>query len=301
MVRQTQDNQMAVLEGALENALRQIPDATLSEMLSFAVFPAGKRIRPHLFLELVKIFGGEVTEDCYHVACAIELIHCASLIHDDLPSIDNDLMRRGKPAFHVQYGIANAVLGGDLLYAIALGEVGKVSDSQRGKEFLKTEVLKVVTEAHIDVQVGQLLDIQNGQDIETLKRVHDLKTGTLFKACALSAYAFRQPECSTIREDAEAFGIAFGRLFQLRNDLDDAHQVEELARAAGSDLASGRGSLERFSLQDQQDLQATARVELINSLERLVSHSAPSSSGALSPSVGSQSEGALRSLVAEYL
>jgi geranylgeranyl pyrophosphate synthase len=281
---------MAVLEGALENALRQIPDAALSEMLSFGVFPAGKRIRPHLFLELVNVFGGEVTEDSYHVACAIELIHCASLVHDDLPSIDNDLMRRGKPAFHVQYGIANAVLGGDLLYAVALAEVGKLRDSQIG-----AEVLKVVTEAHIDVQVGQLLDIQNGQDIETLKRVHDLKTGTLFKACALSAYAFRQPECSATREEAEAFGIAFGRLFQLRNDLDDAHQVEELARAAGSDLASGRGSLERFSLQDQQELQATARVELLNSLERLVSHPVPSLSGA------HEGEVALRALVAEYL
>jgi geranylgeranyl pyrophosphate synthase len=281
---------MAVLEGALENALRHIPDAALSEMLSFSVFPAGKRIRPHLFLELVNVFGGELSEDCYHIACAIELIHCASLIHDDLPSIDNDLMRRGKPAFHVQYGIANAVLGGDLLYAIALGEVGKLRDSQRS-----AEVLKVVNEAHIDIQVGQLLDIQNGQDIETLRRVHDLKTGTLFKACALSAYAFRQPECSATREEAEAFGIAFGRLFQLKNDLDDTHQVEELARAAGSDLASGRGSLERFSLQDQQALQATARVELLNSLERLVSHPVPCPSGAY------QSEGALRALVAEYL
>lgn len=287
---------MTVLEGALENALRQVPDPALSEMLSFAVFPAGKRIRPFLFLELVNVFSGEVKADCYHVACAIELIHCASLIHDDLPSIDNDLMRRGKPAFHVQYGIANAVLGGDLLYAVALAEVGKLRNSQRG-----AEVLKVLTEAHIDVQVGQLLDIQNGQDIETLKRVHDLKTGTLFKACALTAYAFRQPECSTTREEAEAFGIAFGRLFQLKNDLDDAHQVEELARASGSDLASGRGSLERLSLQDQQELQATARVELINSLDRLVSHNAPSSSGALSPSGTPQSDGALSALVAEYL
>ena len=211
-VKQCDDS--SLLEGALEDAIRQLSDASHIEMLSYAVFPAGKRIRPNLFLKLVTLFGAEITPDCFHVASALELLHCASLIHDDLPSIDNDLMRRGKPAFHVKYGVANAVLSGDLLYALAIRQIGRVREQEQ-----IPQLLPIISDAHIRIQVGQLLDIKNTRDINELQRIHHLKTSALFEACTLSAYVLRHVQCGVEYEEVKALGTAFGNLFQLHNSL----------------------------------------------------------------------------------
>ena len=234
-------------------------------MLSYAVFPAGKRIRPNLFLKLVTLFGAEITPDCFHVASALELLHCASLIHDDLPSIDNDLMRRGKPAFHVKYGVANAVLSGDLLYALAIREIGRVREQEQ-----IPQLLPIISDAHMRIQVGQLLDIKNTRDINELQRIHHLKTSALFEACTLSAYVLRHVQCGVEYEEVKALGTAFGNLFQLLNDLNDSAQTEQYARASGSDIESGRGSVRRFAVEERAGLQETARKELAESLEAVI-------------------------------
>jgi len=262
-VKQCDDS--SLLEGALEDAIRQLSDASHIEMLSYAVFPAGKRIRPNLFLKLVTLFGAEITPDCFHVASALELLHCASLIHDDLPSIDNDLMRRGKPAFHVKYGVANAVLSGDLLYALAIREIGRVREQEQ-----IPQLLPIISDAHIRIQVGQLLDIKNTRDINELQRIHHLKTSALFEACTLSAYVLRHVQCGVEYEEVKALGTAFGNLFQLLNDLNDSAQTEQYARASGSDIESGRGSVRRFAVEERAGLQETARKELAESLEAVI-------------------------------
>jgi len=262
-VKQCDDS--SLLEGALEDAIRQLSDASHIEMLSYAVFPAGKRIRPNLFLKLVTLFGAEITPDCFHVASALELLHCASLIHDDLPSIDNDLMRRGKPAFHVKYGVANAVLSGDLLYALAIREIGRVREQEQ-----IPQLLPIISDAHIRIQEGQLLDIKNTRDINELQRIHHLKTSALFEACTLSAYVLRHVQCGVEYEEVKALGTAFGNLFQLLNDLNDSAQTEQYARASGSDIESGRGSVRRFAVEERAGLQETARKELAESLEAVI-------------------------------
>lgn len=262
-VKQCDDS--SLLEGALEDAIRQLSDASHIEMLSYAVFPAGKRIRPNLFLKLVTLFGAEITPDCFHVASALELLHCASLIHDDLPSIDNDLMRRGKPAFHVKYGVANAVLSGDLLYALAIREIGRVREQEQ-----IPQLLPIISDAHMRIQVGQLLDIKNTRDINELQRIHHLKTSALFEACTLSAYVLRHVQCGVEYEEVKALGTAFGNLFQLLNDLNDSAQTEQYARASGSDIESGRGSVRRFAVEERAGLQETARKELAESLEAVI-------------------------------
>ena len=200
----------------------------LREAMRYAVLLGGKRMRPLLTIACCEAVGGDV-ERALPAGCALEMIHAYSLVHDDLPAMDNDVERRGKPTVHVEFGHGNAILVGDALLTQAFAVLIGANDASRGiaPASMGAAVTTLARHAGIDGMVGgQALDLEEGQDIgelARLERVHALKTGGLFAAAgalgALSGNA--SPEAVT---KLERFGLAFGIAFQHADDILDDDQ-----------------------------------------------------------------------------
>lgn len=214
----------AALDRLLPESNRSDDPGRLREGMRYAVLQGGKRMRPLLTIACCEAVGGDHT-DALAAGCALELIHAYSLVHDDLPAMDNDLERRGKPTVHVEFGHGNAILVGDALltqaFAVLVGGPG-IAPASMG-----AAVLTLAKHAGIDGMVGgQALDLEEGQDIAELgrlERVHALKTGGLFAAAgALGALSGRAAPDTVAR--LERFGLAFGVAFQHADDILDDDQ-----------------------------------------------------------------------------
>ncbi len=199
----------------IENALRDYManDASaplLLESMAYGLLDGGKRIRPQLLLLVSEMLGGKEAE-AMPFACALEMIHCYSLIHDDLPAMDDDVMRRGKPSNHIRFGEGNAILAGDGL----LTKAGLLLLSQDGFDDAK----RVIFEGAYAMVSGQSDDLNlKERSAETLERIHLNKTGALFcAACAAGAYLSDPQKAETMR----LFGETLGLLFQMTDDLLD--------------------------------------------------------------------------------
>ena len=197
----------------------------LREAMRYGALLGGKRMRPILTIAACESVGGSI-EAALPAACALEMIHAYSLVHDDLPAMDNDLERRGQPTVHVEFGHANAILTGDAL----LTDAFRVLVSAEGgipRGHVAEAVAMLSRHAGIDGMVGgQALDLEAGQDIESLElleRVHALKTGGLFAAAgglgALSGAASLE-----VAARLERFGLALGIAFQHADDILDDDQ-----------------------------------------------------------------------------
>ena len=226
------------IDAALETYFRPpdgLPQAGLAEAMRYSLLAGGKRIRPMLVLEFCRIAGGSV-EEAMPVACGIEMLHTYSLIHDDLPCMDNDELRRGKPTNHVVYGECTATLAGDALQAEAFGAIlrSKLSAERRAA------CAGILADAAgLDgMCAGQYLDmIWEGRNLskQELTEINSRKTGALLvAACQMGVAAAggsqRMLEC------AGHFGAAVGMAFQIRDDmLDEMSTVEMLGKPIGSD------------------------------------------------------------------
>jgi geranylgeranyl pyrophosphate synthase len=200
----------------------------LREGMRYAVLLGGKRMRPLLTIAACEAVGGTL-EQALPAACALELIHAYSLVHDDLPAMDNDLERRGQPTVHVAFGEANAILIGDALLTEAfrvlvspfMGEVGIP------RPLIAHAVTMLSRHAGIDGMVGgQALDLAEGQNIsslELLEHVHALKTGGLFAAAGGLGALSGQADLATVAR-LERYGLAFGVAFQHADDILDDDQ-----------------------------------------------------------------------------
>ena len=204
---------LPIIEKALDesSAAFLLPDLFQSSM-RYSLLSGGKRVRASLCLLCCELVGGQV-EDALPFACALEMVHAYSLIHDDLPAMDNDSMRRGKPSSHVAFGEANAILAGDGLLTMAMRLLCDVPGKEQAK--------KALFQGALDMAAGQSLDINvPARDEQTLHQIHDLKTGALFKAACLSgAYAGGCDErrAQTISSLADKLGL----LFQMTDDILD--------------------------------------------------------------------------------
>ena len=226
-----------LIEDALKEYLSDIaadvPD--LAEAMRYSVLGGGKRIRPFLVLEFCRAFGGD-TDKAVPLACALEMIHCYSLIHDDLPCMDDDDLRRGKPSTHIKFGEATALLAGDALLAYAF-EVA--SSAPLSPESLRTAIACLSASAGPDGMVGgQVLDLyaeRNEISENTLKRLYSMKTGALIKcACLLGCTAAGAGEdiISAATDYAEKIGLTF----QIIDDILDVTSTESvLGKTVGSD------------------------------------------------------------------
>jgi geranylgeranyl diphosphate synthase type II len=224
----------------------------LEEAVRYSLDGGGKRIRPVLCLATTEAAGGR-PEDALDAACALELIHSFSLVHDDLPALDDDEERRGRPTVHVRFGEAQAILAGDALMAEAFRL------ASRYPEELRLELL----EATAGMIGGQYLDIEAGA-VDRLE-LNRLKTGRLFDAsvgCALWVAGVPPGSQPAWR----AFGAQFGRLFQVVDDLLDGDGlVEERGRETTLALSEETEAAARADL-GELDADTTALAELVGEL-----------------------------------
>ena len=212
-----------------------LPLAGLADSMRYSLLAGGKRIRPILVLEFCRICGGSVDE-AMPIACAIEMLHTYSLIHDDLPCMDNDTLRRGRPTNHIVYGECTATLAGDALQAEAFGTILRASLSAERRANCAACLADAVG---LDGMCGgQYLDmLGEGKQLteEQLNNINSRKTGALLiAACRMGVAAAGGSEKQM--EAAARYGAAIGAAFQIRDDMLDVISTEaELGKPIGSD------------------------------------------------------------------
>ena len=220
----------------------EFPQARLAEAMRYSLLAGGKRIRPILVLEFCRIAGGDV-EAALPVACAIEMLHTYSLIHDDLPCMDNDALRRGRPTNHVVYGECTAVLAGDTLQAEAFGTILRC-DLPAERKAACAEIL--ASAVGLDGMCGgQYLDMSwEGRKLseQELTEINSRKTGALLvAACQMGVAAAGGSRL--MLDTAGHFGAALGMAFQIRDDmLDVLSTAEELGKPIGSDSQENKNT-----------------------------------------------------------
>ncbi|MCR9165053.1 MAG: polyprenyl synthetase family protein [Nannocystaceae bacterium] len=198
----------------------------LREAMRYAVLLGGKRMRPLMAIAAAEAVGASV-ETALPACCAIELVHAYSLVHDDLPAMDDDAERRGKPTVHVAFGEDKAILVGDALLTLAFGALAGGVGGRPATGRVGDAVAKLAHHAGIDGMVGgQALDLVAGQDIhdlELLERVHALKTGGLYAGSAAMAGLLAGKDDEVVGR-LERYGLKFGIAFQHADDVLDDDQ-----------------------------------------------------------------------------
>ena len=236
--------QYAAYQQAIEQYLEELfsqdkPYGRLQEAMRYSILGGGKRIRPVLTLEFARL-GGIDWHLALPYACALELVHNYSLIHDDLPCMDDDDLRRGKPTNHKVYGETLAVLAGDALqpaaYRLILTAPG-LTDAQRAD----CALILANASGPDGMVAGQVLDtLHHPSAQDELTEIHHLKTGAMIAgACMLGVGAAGGSE--TARKAAETYGYQLGLAFQIRDDmLDVIGNADEFGKPIGSDKDEGK-------------------------------------------------------------
>ena len=213
--------------------------------MKYTVTLPGKRLRPVMCLETCRIMGGDIN-DAIPTACAIEMLHAQSLIHDDLPCMDNDDFRRGKPSNHKVFGEAIAVLAGDALLSFAPQVIIEKSTTLSNDTLVKVLHEFVVRAGAYRLIAGQVVDIESekgnikGSKEETLDYIHTHKTADLFKL-ALKTGAIIAGAGQEQIDEMEDFGQKFGLAFQIYDDImDEISTFEELGKTIGKDKEAGK-------------------------------------------------------------
>jgi farnesyl diphosphate synthase len=233
------------VEDALSRWVGVDSPAQLGDAMRYAVLGGGKRLRPLLVLAAGEAVGGSAAA-ALRAACATELIHAYSLVHDDLPSMDNDVLRRGKPTVHVQFGEASALLAGDALQALAF-ELLTPDDEPEVTPRMQATLCRLLARAagSQGMAGGQAIDLASVGvmlDEARLREMHRLKTGALLQgsvemgvACAATDVA------SGAAEALRGYGAALGLAFQVVDDiLDVTADSQTLGKTAGKDAAADK-------------------------------------------------------------
>jgi geranylgeranyl diphosphate synthase type II len=239
------EQDLQLVDAALERLLpaANTPPPSIHEAMRYSVFAGGKRIRPILCLEAARIFTSDVTP-ALHPACAIEFIHTYSLIHDDLPALDNDDLRRGKPTCHKKFGEAIAVLAGDALLTRAFETIGAtpVSPDLRVKILTEIAACAGTINGMVGGQVADLEAEGKGVGPETLEYIHRSKTAALIRASITAgAICAGAPEEDVAR--LRHFGETIGWAFQVTDDILDVEESSAaLGKTAGKDIVQQKAT-----------------------------------------------------------
>ncbi len=241
-------NQADIISNRLDNLLSENMRSIVLDAMKYSVSNGGKRIRPFLCMEFAKVCGGNI-DTALDFGCAVEMIHTYSLIHDDLPCMDNDDMRRGKPSCHVAFGEDNALLAGDALLTEAFTLLSSVKSIPA--ENIVRAVGFLSSFAGINGMVGgQVLDLQFEEikpTVDEVLKMYSLKTCGLLKAsCVLGCLAGNNCNENDIKsavDYAENLGIAF----QIQDDILDIISDEKtLGKPVGSDEKNDKSTIVRF-------------------------------------------------------
>jgi len=244
----------------------------IHDAMRYSLLPGGKRLRPTLLLETAALLGAD-EERFLPAAGAIELIHTYSLVHDDLPAMDDDDLRRGKPSSHRVYGEGIAILTGDALLTLGFEQLAKTGAHFPGRAARVLEAVYEVARAigTMGMIGGQVLDLDSeGHDVELdeLRRIHRMKTGCLFEATMrFPAIVLNAPpeKLDAVTEYARRFGVAF----QITDDILDVVGDEAvMGKRRGSDSASNKATYPGLLGLDEARVEARRAVrEAIGALE----------------------------------
>lgn len=262
-----------LINAKLSELLYDVSDGQdyIREAMNYSLSNGGKRIRPILVLEFCRVCGGNI-EDAINLACAVEMIHTYSLIHDDLPCMDNDDFRRGKPSCHKAYGEEYALLAGDGLLTLAF-ETALKSKNIKAENLINAVRILAYFAGIAGMVGGQVLDLQSEKATPTLERLQSidrLKTGALIKASVLlGCYAANETDNKKIAA-AEKYADCIGMAFQIVDDiLDVTSSSEMLGKPVGSDEKNSKMTYVSFmgienSVKTVDELTAEAIASLEN-------------------------------------
>lgn len=249
MIKMNDQTLLHEFEQYLQEQFNDLPNSQTKEAMQYSLMAGGKRVRPMLLFGALDDYGLD-----YHVgmpfAAAIEMIHTYSLIHDDMPEMDNDDMRRGKPSCHKQFGLDIALLAGDALQSLAFEQVGKIENPIHAAK-LCTLLAKMAGAG--GMCYGQDLDLKSGAStsLGQLEEIETYKTGCLLALPLMAAAIFANDDASL--ESWQKIGIQLGIQFQI---MDDLLEVTSTAENMGKSLSDQRNekatALSFFSLEEGQ-------------------------------------------------
>ncbi|MDR2833734.1 MAG: polyprenyl synthetase family protein [Streptococcaceae bacterium] len=221
-----------------EETKKRVDAKTLKDAMLYSLKAGGKRFRPMLFLAIIEIFQDEIKPSHIKLAAAIEMVHTYSLIHDDLPAMDNDDLRRGKPTNHIVFGEAMAILAGDGLLSLAFE---LTAENAKNTQLIK-RFAQLAGVGKQGMVAGQVLDME-GESIlltlEELRNIHHKKTGGLIRYSVEGALLTLEIDVPELLLFADYIGIAF----QIRDDILDVTKTsDELGKTAGKDEASNKST-----------------------------------------------------------
>lgn len=233
----------------LEEQFKDLPDSRTKEAMRYSLMAGGKRVRPMLLFRALDDYGID-----YHVgmpfAAAIEMIHTYSLIHDDMPEMDNDDMRRGRPSCHKQFGQDVALLAGDALQSLAFEQVGKIKNPSHAAK-LCTLLARMAGAG--GMCYGQDLDLKAGSStsLAQLEEIETYKTGCLLALPLMAAAIFADDESSL--EKWHQIGIQLGIQFQIQDDLlEITSTAEEMGKSLSDERNDKATALSFFTLEEGQ-------------------------------------------------
>ncbi len=234
-----------MVEDALQVALpiADGPEARVVEAMRYSLFAGGKRLRPILSLATAEAVGGEL-EDAMPAGCALEMIHTYSLIHDDLPAMDDDDLRRGKPTNHKVFGEAIAILAGDALLTEAFVLLGDYRSlvPERSVRLTKVIAWAASYRGMVGGQVVDMLSQNKPADLETVMQMHSRKTAALIAAAAEAGALAGMGTESQVAALAR-YGRSVGLAFQIADDiLDIEGDAELLGKSTGADVVRGKAT-----------------------------------------------------------
>jgi farnesyl diphosphate synthase len=237
-----------MVEARLDALIEPEPGASglarLIEAMRYAALGGGKRLRPFLLIEAARLFGVAET-DALDAGVALECVHCYSLVHDDLPAMDDDKVRRGRPTTHVAFGEATAILAGDSLLTLAFDILSRPTTAADAAVRVELVLLLAQAAGTDGMAGGQALDLAaEGNRLGPMEvaRMQAMKTGALFQfACAAGATLGRAD--ARAREALAAYASAFGQAFQLADDLLDAEgDAAMVGKAVAKDAGRGKAT-----------------------------------------------------------
>jgi len=264
VVSDTVRARLAELAGLVDEALDKAlppsegPLERLAAAMRHSVFAGGKRLRPALVLECAEMAGGNAA-DALPAACAVEMVHTYSLIHDDLPAMDDDDLRRGRPSCHKAFDEATAILAGDALLALAFETASAVEPAEVGREVVRTLARAAGPEALVGGQIMDMAGAGGEIAVERVEAIHERKTAALIAASCRMGAVVGSGAIGTIAKAIagaidntdvdenitrlETYGRLLGLAFQIADDLlDVTSSAEDLGKTPGKDVAEGKAT-----------------------------------------------------------
>ena len=246
MLSETLEQGRSLTDMALDRLipLETVDPVSIHKAMRHSVFAGGKRLRPVLCMEAGRMIAGSLPVGIEDLGAALEMLHTYSLIHDDLPALDNDDLRRGRPTCHKVFGEAIAILAGDALQTLAYEVLAKLKCSTEARVRIIAEIAH--STGTVDGMIGgQVVDLEaehTNPTPETLEYIHRSKTAALITASLVSGGFYAESKDAEVKK-LRAFGRAIGLAFQIVDDVLDVTQTsEQLGKTAGKDTVSEKAT-----------------------------------------------------------